>query len=59
MDPYDFDVRLTPEARRMLRPGEALVLDWHRMAICCAGVGRPVSTPPARNGCADARVSFA
>ena len=23
----------------MLRPGEALVLDWHRMAICCAGAG--------------------
>jgi len=27
MDPYDFDVRLTPSAQRMLRPGEALVLD--------------------------------
>jgi hypothetical protein len=39
MNPYDFDVRLTPEARRMLRPGEALVLDWHRLAICCAGAG--------------------
>jgi hypothetical protein len=39
MDPYEFDVRLTPEARRMLRPGEALVLDWHRLAICCAGAG--------------------
>lgn len=39
MDLYDFDVRLTPAARRMLRPGEALVLDWHRMAICCAGAG--------------------
>src|SRR5215211_358984 len=39
MDSYDFDVRLTPAARRMLRPGEALVLDWHRMAICCAGAG--------------------
>ena len=39
MHPYDFDVRLTPEARRMLRPGEALVLDWHRLAICCAGAG--------------------
>ncbi len=23
----------------MLRPGEALVLDWHRMAICYAGAG--------------------
>jgi hypothetical protein len=39
MNPYDFDVRLTPEARRLLRPGEALVLDWHRLAICCAGAG--------------------
>ena len=39
MDRYDFDVRLTPAAREMLRPGEALVLDWHRLAICCAGAG--------------------
>jgi hypothetical protein len=39
MDSYDFDVRLTPAARELLRPDEALVLDWHRMAICCAGVG--------------------
>jgi len=23
----------------MLRPGEALVLDWHRMAVCCAEAG--------------------
>jgi hypothetical protein len=23
----------------MLRPGEALVLDWHGLAICCAGAG--------------------
>jgi hypothetical protein len=36
---YDFDVRLTPAARELLRPGEALVVDWHRMAICCAGAG--------------------
>ena len=39
MDAYGFDVRMTPAARGMLRPGEALVLDWHRMAICCAGAG--------------------
>jgi len=39
MDSYDFDVCLTPEARELLRPGEALVLDWHRMAICCAVAG--------------------
>jgi hypothetical protein len=36
---YDFDVRLTPAARELLRPEEALVLDWHRVAICCAGAG--------------------
>ena len=39
MERHDFDVRLTPAARELLRPDEALVLDWHRMAICCAGVG--------------------
>jgi hypothetical protein len=39
MERHDFDVRLTPAARELLRPGEALVLDWHRVAICCAGAG--------------------
>ena len=39
MDRYGFDVRLTPAARELLAPDEALVLDWHRMAICCAGAG--------------------
>lgn len=39
MDRYSFSVRLTLGARGLLRPGEALVLDWHRMAICCAGAG--------------------
>ena len=39
MDGYGFDVRLTPPARELLKPDEALVLDWHRMAICCAGAG--------------------
>ena len=34
-----FDVRLTPQARQLLRADEALVFDWHRMAICCAGAG--------------------
>jgi hypothetical protein len=28
-----------PQARQLLRPEEALVFDWHRMAICCAGAG--------------------
>jgi hypothetical protein len=39
MNRYDFHVRLTAQARRLLRPEEALVFDWHRMAICCAGAG--------------------
>lgn len=39
MDRYDFDVALTPRARELLRPDEALVLDWYRLAICCAGAG--------------------
>ena len=39
MDRYDFDVRLAPGARELLKPDEALVLDWHRMTICCAGAG--------------------
>jgi hypothetical protein len=39
MEPHGFDLRLTPAARELLQPGEALVLDWHRMAICCAGAG--------------------
>jgi hypothetical protein len=34
-----FKVHLTPAARELLRPGEALVLEWHRLAICCAGAG--------------------
>ncbi len=36
---YSFDIRLTPAARDLLCPGEALVVDWHRMAICCASAG--------------------
>ena len=39
MNRYGFDVRLTPQARQLLRTDEALVFDWHRMAICCAGAG--------------------
>ena len=39
MDRYSFSVRLTPEAREFLRPDEAIVLDWHRLAVCCAGAG--------------------
>ena len=32
-------VRLTEDARGELRPGEALVFDWHRLAICWAAAG--------------------
>src|SRR5829696_8783173 len=39
MNRYDFDVRLTPQARHLLRHDEALVLDWHRMAIWWAEAG--------------------
>ncbi len=52
MDRYSFSVRLTPAARDLLRPGEALVLDWHRLAVCCAGAGEsslyPMSEESAR-----------
>ncbi len=39
MDRHSFSVRLTPAARELLRPGEVIVLDWHRLAVCCAGAG--------------------
>jgi hypothetical protein len=32
-------VRLTEDARRELRRGEALVFGWHRLPICCAAAG--------------------
>ena len=54
MDRYAFEVRLTPAARELLRPGEALVLDWHRLAVCCARVGElglyPMKEEGARKG---------
>jgi hypothetical protein len=40
MNRYGFDVRLPPQARQLLRADEALVFDWHRMAICRAGPER-------------------
>jgi hypothetical protein len=39
MDQYATTFRLTPRAEELLRPGEALVFEWHRLAICCAGAG--------------------
>jgi hypothetical protein len=32
-------IHLTPQARTELREDEALVFDWHRVAICCAAAG--------------------
>jgi hypothetical protein len=32
-------MQVTSEARDALAPGEALVFDWHRVAICCAVAG--------------------
>jgi hypothetical protein len=32
-------IHLTPHARTELRDDEALVFDWHRVAICCACAG--------------------
>ena len=32
-------IHLTPQARTELRGDEALVFDWHRVAICCAAAG--------------------
>jgi hypothetical protein len=32
-------MQVTSEARAALAPGEAVVFDWHRVAICCAVAG--------------------
>jgi hypothetical protein len=32
-------IHLTPQARTQLGEDEALVFDWHRVAICCAPAG--------------------
>ena len=32
-------IHLTPQARTELKTDEALVFDWHRVAICCACAG--------------------
>ena len=40
-------IHLTLQARTELKGDEALVFDWHRVAICCAVAGE-VSLRPAR-----------
>ena len=32
-------VRLTHQAKQELREGDALVFDWHTVAMCCAAAG--------------------
>jgi hypothetical protein len=39
MNEYATRVHLTLAARGLLCPDEALVLEWHRLAVCCAGAG--------------------
>jgi len=39
MDRYAATYCLTQRARELLRTGEALVFEWHRLAICCTGAG--------------------
>ena len=50
MDRYSFDVSLTPAARELLKPGEALVLDWTRLAMCCAGAGEALLYAASEDG---------
>jgi hypothetical protein len=48
-------IHLTPQAQRELGGDEALVFDWHRVAICCAPAGE-VSLRRARRTTVDERV---
>lgn len=41
-------IRLTQRARAALRPSEVLVVDWHRVAICCATAGETSLHPVPR-----------
>jgi len=41
-------IHLTSQARRELKGDEALVFDWHRVAICCAVAGEVSLRPAAR-----------
>lgn len=50
-------VRVSLQAREALRPGEVLVFDWHRMAICCACAGE-VSLRVASRDRTDAAAAF-
>ena len=41
-------IHLTLQARSELRGDEALVFDWHRVAICCAVAGEVSLRPASR-----------
>ena len=47
-------IRLSDRARVALRPGEVLVFDWHRVAVCCAAAGE-VSLHPVPRARLDGR----
>jgi hypothetical protein len=42
-------IHLTPQARNELKSDEALVFDWHRVAICCAVAGEVSLRPASRD----------
>ena len=42
-------IHLTPQARSEIRGDEALVFDWHRVAICCACAGEVSLRPATRD----------
>jgi hypothetical protein len=42
-------IHLTLQARTELRGDEALVFDWHRVAICCAVAGEVSLRPASRD----------
>jgi hypothetical protein len=50
-------IHLTPHACTELRPNEALVFDWHRVAICCAAAGE-VSLRPAPLSTVESNASY-
>jgi hypothetical protein len=48
-------IHLTPQARTELREDEALVFDWHRVAICCAPAGEVSLRRAPRDSVEDSR----
>jgi hypothetical protein len=48
-------IHLTPQARTELGSDEALVFDWHRVAICCAVAGEVSLRPASRERVEDNR----